>query len=121
HRVGASQRGDPSLGDGGEMIRRSCPQLRGQLRSAARLQLIGVQLQPQAVSACRVQYRACLFESEHTGFTEHVRESRELFTRNDWDLFAQQLPDVLATPVLTVTILARDFVRAQPGGHQAKT
>jgi len=95
-------------------------QLAGKLRCATAGELVGMELDREAVRTRRRQDHARLRDREHAGLAEDVRVAGESFTGDGGKHLVNEEVDVLPAPgVATVTVLVRDLVRAQPGGDDA--
>src|SRR3989441_1280583 len=98
------------------MIRAQRPELDGQLRRARAIELIGVQLHAQAVSAGGGQDRARLGDAEDARLAEHVAGDGKPLARHGRDHLVAHQTHVLAPPIAE---LGGDFVRPQERGDES--
>src|SRR5580765_3531194 len=89
----------------------------GELSSAARLQLISVNLEAESGPARCLENSARLFDGEYTRLAEHVGEAGDALLDDLWQQSLDQELDELATPLVARAVFMGDLVRPEPRGH----
>ena len=104
----------PGLRRRGEVVRRERADLRGELRAAARCQLVGVQPRPEPEPRGGLEDPSRLLRAEDAALAEDVGEARPALRDDARQLLLDEVPDVGLRAVRPGTELRGDRVRAEP-------
>src|SRR5215203_824488 len=96
------------------MVGRHSADLRGELGSTRRTELVGVELEPQAGSARRGDNRSRLVDREHARLAEDVRKPGEPLRRDAGEHRRDEQANVFGTAFRNLAVLERYFVGAEP-------